>query len=462
MRYLALSAIMLGLSLPARAQIEPSMFSAMTARNVGPAGMSGRVSVVDVVESDPNVIYVGAATGGVWKSVDGGLTWKPIFDDQPTSSIGFVAVNQTNPDIVWVGTGEGNPRNSAGVGRGVFRSLDGGRSWTHLGLERSERIHRIALHPTDPDIAYVGALGPTWSDGEDRGVFKTIDGGATWERVLFVNPRTGASDLVMDPVNPNKLFAAMWEHRRWPWFFESGGPGSGLYVTYDGGEKWTRLSEDNGLPAGTLGRSGLAIARHDPRIVYALVEAEQSALLRSEDGGHHFETINDRPGVAPRPFYYADIRVDPMNENRVYSLHGRITVSEDQGKNFETVVPSALIHGDVHELWIHPEDTRFMIMGNDGGIGISYNRGATWRFVENLPLAQFYQLSVDNELPFNVYGGLQVHRLRRSPIRLHRIATGLRETVRQGHRRAQRHPSGASRRSGPAVQLERGLQRRPI
>lgn len=388
-------------------QLDTSLIHGIHARSIGPAGMSGRVAAIDVVVRDPNVIYVGSATGGLWKSVDAGLTWKPVFDDQHTSSIGAVAVFQASPDVVWVGTGEGNPRNSAGVGYGIYKSMDGGRTWAHLGLERSERIHRIRLHPTDPNVAYVAALGPTWSDGEERGVFKTTDGGRTWRRVLYVNERTGAAELVMDPTNPNKLFAAMWEHRREPWFFESGGPGSGLYVTYDGGETWRRLTADDGLPSGNLGRIGIAIARSRPEVVYALVEATRSALVRSDDGGHSWRTINDSAGVAPRPFYYADIRVDPLNENRLYSIHGRCTVSEDGGQSFETVVPSSVIHGDVHELWIHPEDNRMLLMGNDGGVGISRDRGESWRFVENLPLAQFYHINVDMETPYNVYGGMQ-------------------------------------------------------
>ncbi len=408
MKSASISMLLLGVgTASAVAQVDPSAFATMKARSIGPAGMSGRVAAVDAVASNPNVIYVGAATGGVWKSADGGLTWQPVFDDQPASSVGAVAVFQANPDVVWVGTGEGNPRNSAGVGNGVYKSLDAGRTWQHLGLERSERIHRIVLHPTNPDVAYLAVLGPTWRDGDERGVFKTTDAGRTWVNVLHVNERTGAADLIMDPSNPNKLFAAMWEHRRWPWFFESGGPGSGLHVTYDGGETWRRLTHEDGLPQGELGRIGLGISYNAPGVVYALVEATQSALLRSDDGGTSWETISDERGIVPRPFYYADLRVDPTNENRIYSLHGRITVSEDQGRNFETVVPSSKIHGDVHELWIHPENGRFLIMGNDGGIGISYDRGKTWRFVENLPLAQFYHINVDMDIPYNVYGGLQ-------------------------------------------------------
>jgi len=223
------------------AQFDSELFHGMKARSIGPAGMSGRIGDIEAVFSNPNIIYIGAATGGVWKSTNGGTTWKPIFDDQPASSIGAISVFQPNPSIVWVGTGEGNPRNSVGVGNGIYKSLDGGESWQYLGLEKTEKIHRVVLHPTDPDVAYVAALGTTWSENPERGVFKTRDAGKTWEKVLFVNEQTGCADLVMDPGNPNKLFAAMWEHRRWPWFFKSGGPGSGLYVTYDGGEQWKKI-----------------------------------------------------------------------------------------------------------------------------------------------------------------------------------------------------------------------------
>ncbi|MFC1575211.1 WD40/YVTN/BNR-like repeat-containing protein [Gemmatimonadota bacterium] len=388
-------------------QVGPQDFQAMAARNIGPAGMSGRVAAVDVNLSDPTIIFVGASTGGVWRSSDGGVQWEPVFDDQPVLGIGSVAVFQQNPDVVWVGTGEGNPRNSVGVGAGIYRSLDGGESWELMGLEESERIHRVIPHPSDPDVVYAAALGPAWSDGEERGVFRSRDGGESWERVLYLNPRTGAADLVMDPSNPNKLFAAMWEYRRVPWSFQSGGPGSGLYVTYDGGDRWRQLTPEDGLPQGELGRIGLAIAPSDPSIVYALVEAERNALLRSNDGGRSWAVVSDEEGINPRPFYYADLRVDPRNENRLYRLASSIDVSEDGGREFNTVVSSAIIHGDVHELWIDPEDPRFLIMGNDGGIGISHNRGGSWRFVENLPLAQFYHINVDMAVPFNVYGGLQ-------------------------------------------------------
>ncbi len=392
---------------PAQRQVSASDFGPMRARSIGPAGMSGRVSAVAVNLKDPTIMYVGAATGGVWRSRDGGLEWQPVFDDQPVLGIGAVAVSESNPDVVWVGTGEGNPRNSAGVGAGVYRSLDGGDTWRHMGLAESERIHRVLIHPQDPRTVYVGAMGPAWSDGDQRGVYKTTDGGETWDRVLYVDEGTGAADLVMDPSNPDKLFAAMWSFRRWPWFFRSGGPGSGLFATRDGGGAWTRLGPEHGLPEGDLGRIGVAVSRSDPDVVYALVEAERSELLRSDDGGASWRTANDRRGIAPRPFYYADIRVDPANENRIYSLHGTIQVSEDAGRSFRTVVPSRIVHGDIHELWIHPDDGRFMILGEDGGIAVTRDRGASWRFVENLPLAQFYHVNVDMAMPFNVYGGLQ-------------------------------------------------------
>jgi photosystem II stability/assembly factor-like uncharacterized protein len=404
-RTLALLSLV-ALASPLSAQ-DTSSFASMRAREIGPAGMSGRVSDVEVVLSDRNIIYVGGATGGVFKSVDGGITWNPIFDEQKALSVGAVAVFQPNPDIVWAGTGEGNPRNSAGVGRGLFKSIDGGRTWKSMGLERSERIHRILTHPTNPNIVYVGVMGPAWSDGQERGLYRTRDGGRSWDRVLWQNQRTGISEVVMDPANPDKLFAAMWEFRRDPWFLTSGGPGSGLFVTQDGGDSWRQVEADDGIPSGELGRIGLAVAPSNPNVVYALIEAGKSALVRSEDGGVTWNTISDDPGVNPRPFYYADLRIDPKNENRLYRLQSSIQVSEDQGRNWRNVVPSSIIHGDVHELWIDPDDPRRMILGEDGGIAFTYDRGNHFRFVENLPLAQFYHIAVDDALPFNIYGGLQ-------------------------------------------------------
>ncbi len=389
------------------AQVDPELLAGMKARSIGPAGMSGRIADIVAVEADPNILYVGAATGGVWKSVNGGLTWTPIFDDQPVHSIGALAIFQANPDVVWAGTGEGNTRNSVSVGNGIYRSLDAGRTWTHLGLADSERIHRIALHPTNPNVAYACAPGKLWGENPERGVFKTEDGGATWKKILYVDEKTGCGDLAMDPANPNKLIAGMWEHRRWPWFFRSGGPGSGMYVSVDGGAHWKRRTEDDGLPAGNLGRMGIAFFRGDSQIVYALVEAEKSALLRSEDGGWTWKKVNEEATIAPRPFYYADIRIDPERPNRVYSLHSQVTVSDDSGKTFRSLIGFNKLHPDHHAMWINPHDPRFIIEGNDGGVGISSDRGETWRFVANLPLAQFYHVNVDMSTPYRVMGGLQ-------------------------------------------------------
>ncbi|MEA2006152.1 MAG: hypothetical protein U9O50_07870 [Acidobacteriota bacterium] len=388
------------------AKIDPQLFSALKARSIGPANMSGRIGAIDAVVSNPNIIYVGAATGGLWKSIDGGITWTPIFDDQPVSSIGAIAINQHNPNIVWVGTGEAAPRNSVGVGGGVYLTIDGGKSWKLLGLEKTEKISKILLHPDNPDIAYVGAVGTTWGENLERGVYKTVDRGKTWKKILYVNEKTGVADMAMDPGNPNKIIVAMWQHRRWPWFFESGGPGSGLYITVDGGEEWQRLTDNDGLPKGELGRTGVAFSPGKPEIVYALVEAEKSVLLRSINGGYNWEVVNNQPGIHNRPFYYSRIWVNPVNENILYMLHTQIMVSEDAGKTFKRLATFGQSHSDYHAMWIHP-DGEMMVVGNDGGVVITYNRGKSWRFVENLPLGQFYHISFDMEIPYNVYGGLQ-------------------------------------------------------
>jgi photosystem II stability/assembly factor-like uncharacterized protein len=414
---IAVSALLAFAAAPARAaeSIDPDLLAGLSARSIGPAVMSGRLPALDVVESNPDVMYAGGAAGGVWKSVNGGLTWTPIFDDQPVASIGAITVNQANPDIVWVGTGEGNPRNSVSIGNGIYRSLDGGRTWAHLGLEKTEHIHRVVLHPTDPNVAWVAALGQVWGENADRGVFKTTDGGKTWRKVLYVDPRTGTGDLVIDPKNPNKLYAAMWDYRRWPWGFRSGGPGSGLYVSYDGGESWKRYSEDDGLPKGDLGRIGIAISRSNPNIVYALVEAEKSALIRSSDGGKSWKTVNADQRTAERPFYYADIRVDPQWPNRLYSLTARLQVSDNSGASFETLGRSREVHGDYHAMWIDPRDPDHMVTGSDGGMAISHDRGETWQFVSTLPIGQFYHVDVDMDRPYHVYGGLQDNGAWRGP-----------------------------------------------
>ena len=320
-RLLVLAALLLGgaavVTTPAAEQLDPALFQQLHARNIGPTGMSGRVGAIDAVDADPDILYVGAATGGLWKSVDGGVTWKPLTDSLPAASIGAIAIYQPSPDLVWIGTGERNLRNSAGVGTGVYRSLDAGKTWTRMGLDSTGAIDAILIDPTDPDVVYVGALGNSWKDSEERGVYKTTDGGKTWRRVLYVNERTGAGDMVMDPANPRHLIVGMWEHRRWPWFFKSGGPGSGIYTTYDGGETWKRETPAGGIPQGELGRTGLDFARGTPGVVYALVEAKQSVVLRSADGGDTWTTVNKTHNIDGRPFYYGQIRVDPSNENHV-------------------------------------------------------------------------------------------------------------------------------------------------
>ena len=426
----AVAALALGPgALRAAEAVNPDLLAGLEARSIGPATMSGRVADVDVVESNPDIIYIATATGGVWKSVNGGLTWDPIFDDQPVHSTGAVAIFQPNPDIVWVGSGEGNVRNSVSIGNGVYRSLDGGKTWSHLGLEKTERIHRVVLHPTNPDVAWVAALGQLWGENADRGVFKTTDGGKTWRKVLFVNNKTGAADLLMDPSNPNKLFAAMWEFRRWPWIFQSGGRGSGLHVSHDGGETWKRLTEDDGLPKGELGRIGLAASRSNPNIVYALVEnAGKNQILRSDDGGRSWKKAGEDTRATERPFYYADLKVDPMWPNRVYSLTARLLVSEDSGASFDTLGRSREIHSDHHDLWINPRDPEHMILANDGGLAISRDRGETWQFVGNLPLAQFYHIAVDMDRPYNVYGGLQDNGSWRGPSSLWEQGGGIRNS----------------------------------
>lgn len=392
-------------------QINPEWMKGIAPRNIGPGGMSGRVTAIDVVNNKRDIIYVGTASGGLWKSSSGGVAWTPLFEDQVTASIGAIAIQQSNPDVIWVGTGEGNPRNSLNGGYGIFRSLDAGKTWTAMGLEQTRHIHRIIIDPSNPNTVYAAAIGAPWGAHPERGVFKTTDGGKTWNKILYANPLTGAADLIMDPSNPNKLIAALWEHKRDPWFFKSGGEGSGLYITIDGGETWSKKTANEGLPKGELGRIGLAIARNKPNIIYALVESEKNALYKSTDGGDKWIKVNDKAGIGNRPFYYSDLFVDPQNENRVYTVFTYVNISEDGGKNFKELMPAYNanngVHPDHHAWWIHPEDGSYMIDGNDGGLNITRDGGASWRFVDNIPVGQFYHVSTDNEFPYNVYGGMQ-------------------------------------------------------
>ena len=392
-------------------QLSMDLAGDLKPRNLGPAGMSGRVTTIDVQLSNTDIMYVGTASGGLWQSKSAGIKWEPIFDNELTASIGAVKIDPNNPDVIWVGTGEGNPRNSLNGGYGIYKSIDGGKSWTSMGLENTRHIHRILIDPSDSNTVYVGAIGSPWGTHPERGVFKTTDGGKSWRKVLFTNEQSGIADMVMDPVNPNKIIAAMWEHKRDPWFFKSGGSGSGIYMTYDGGENWKKLDDSNGLPKGELGRIGLAIAKNKPEIMYALVESKKNALYKSEDGGENWKKINDKSDIGNRPFYYSEIYVDPQNENRVFSIFTYVNVSEDGGKNFSELMPAYGVdngvHPDHHAWWIHPEDGSFMMDGNDGGLNITRDGGKTWHFIDNLPVGQFYHISADNEYPYNVYGGMQ-------------------------------------------------------
>lgn len=409
-KYFTLLLLLIQMSLAAQ-NFSTELLKDMKPRSIGPGGMSGRVTSIDVVHDNTDIMYVGTASGGLWKSESGGVKWEPIFENEATASIGAVAIQQSNPSVIWAGTGEGNPRNSLNGGYGIYRSLDGGHSWDLMGLEKTRHIHRILIDPANPNIVYVGAIGSPWGAHKERGVFKTVDGGKTWSKILFSNNNTGVGDMVMDPTNPNKLIVALWEHKREPWFFNSGGEGSGIFITHDAGKTWKKRTEKDGLPEGELGRIGLAIAKNKPTIVYALIEAKKNALYKSIDGGFSFIKVNDKDDIGNRPFYYSDIFVDPQNENRIYSVFTYVNVSEDGGKNFKQLMPAYGVdngvHPDHHAWWIHPSNGNFMIDGNDGGMNITRDGGKTWRFIGNLPVAQFYHIAVDNELPYNVYGGMQ-------------------------------------------------------
>jgi hypothetical protein len=387
-------------------EVDLSLFNNMNMRAVGPTGTSGRVTAIDALVHNPDVIYAGTASGGLWRTENAGVTWEPLFDKEDCINIGAVAVDQNNPSVIWVGTGEGNPRNSQSSGAGIYKSIDKGKTWKCMGLKDSKTIHRIIIHPNNAQIIYVAALGSAWGPNSERGVFKSVNGGESWEKMLFVNDGVGCADLVMDPENPEKLIAAMWEYGRKPYTFNSGGEGSGVFVTFDGGKTWQERSDKNGLPKEPLGRIGLAIARSNPEIIYALVESKKTGLYKSTDGGWNWQLVST-DNIGNRPFYYAEIYVDPKNPNRIYNLYSVVSLSEDGGKNFRTIVPYYGVHPDHHAMWIHPNNPEFIIEGNDGGLNISHDAGETWEFVNNLPLSQFYHIDYDLETPYNIYGGMQ-------------------------------------------------------
>ena len=393
------------------AQFPEGLLEGLTFRSIGPATMGGRIDDLAVLEARPTVLYVGAATGGVWKTLNNGTTWDPVFDHEEVASIGAVATPRDDPELVWVGTGENNNRQSSSWGAGVYKSTDGGESWRNMGLVESRHIGRIVIDPRDQEVVYVAATGHLWGPNPERGVFKTTDGGDTWTRVLFVDEDTGATDLVMDPSDPSVLYAAMYQRRRSSWGFNGGGPGSGLYKSVDAGESWTKLEE--GIPAGPLGRIAVDVQRSDPNIVYALIQAEEeSGLYRSDDAGAHWTKTSD---TNPRPSYFSKVRVDPQDPERVYVLGVRLMISDDGGDSFQQVrVPATRPGGgrprddlDVHALWIDPSNPTHLVIGTDVGVAVSYDRGVAWDYVNNLPIGQFYHVGYDMDTPYRVYGGLQ-------------------------------------------------------
>jgi photosystem II stability/assembly factor-like uncharacterized protein len=391
----------------AQVKIDSNTFGGLRARSIGPAVMSGRISAIDAVAEDPLTVYVGAASGGVWKSKDGGITWDPVFDKH-TQSIGAIAIDPGNPEVVWVGTGETWSRNSVSVGTGLYKSTNGGDSWKLIGLEDSERIARIVIDSENTDTVYVCAMGHLWDANEERGLYKTTDAGESWENVLYVDEDTGCSDVAIDPQDPNTLYAGMWQFRRYPDFFDSGGAGSGLFKTTDGGATWAEVT--NGLPAGEKGRIAVAVAPSRPRRVYAVVEAENTALYRSDDLGASWVEVNNSFNVGARPFYFAYIVVDPVDPDRIYKPGLYLAVSTDAGKAFTSIFSGGFsmgVHSDHHALWINPTNPYELVLGTDGGVYMSYDRGSHFRLVKALPVSQFYEVSYDFDYPYNVFGGLQ-------------------------------------------------------
>ena len=378
-------------------------FSRLEYRSIGPAIMGGRVSDVEGVPGDANVVYVASASGGLWKTTNGGVTWKPIFERQGTLSLGDIALAPSNPDVVWVGTGESNVRNSVSFGDGVYKSTDGGKTWQHMGLKDTERISAIAIHPQNPDIVYIGALGHAFGPNEERGVFMTTDGGKTWTRTLYIDNQHGVADLEIDPTNPNILYAGMWSFERKPWTHRSGSEKGGVYKSIDGGRTWNKLT--NGLPK-LMGRIGIRVAPSNPNVVYAIVEAKDGTLYRSDDRGETFKLMSKNTDIVSRGFYYTRVRVDPTNENHIFAVASTLFTSVDGGRTFRSI--TGRTHIDYHALWLDPKNPKRMWHGQDGGVAVTMDGGESWEAVYNIPLGQFYQIHADNRLPFyNVMGGLQ-------------------------------------------------------
>lgn len=388
---------------PAADSVPPGgPFDRLHFRSIGPATMSGRIDDIAVLERDPRVFYIAAATGGLWKTTNGGVSLTPVFDSSAMASIGAVAIPADDPNLVWVGTGENNNRQSSSWGDGVYKSADGGRSWKFMGLRESKQIARIVIDPVDRDVVYVAALGDLWKGGGDRGVYKTVDGGLNWTKVLDAGPDAGGTELVMDPGNNKVLYAATYQRRRSSWGMNGGGANSGIWKTTDAGRTWTRLAK--GLPEGPMGRIGLAIWRKNPSVVYARVEhAKLGGVYRSDDAG---TTWNKQGGTNPRPMYFGLVRVDPDNDLRVYLPATPLMLSDDGGKTFRSN-GAPTIHVDFHAMWINPRNGDHMMIGGDGGVGITYDKGLHWMWLSHLPVGQFYHVGYDMQEPFNVCGGLQ-------------------------------------------------------
>ncbi|HUF28912.1 MAG TPA: hypothetical protein VMM18_18165 [Gemmatimonadaceae bacterium] len=413
----AASAVQAAATSPEQAQ---ALFKDLRWRNIGPANMAGRISHIDAVESNPAIVYMGAASGGVWKSVNAGTTWEPVFTGHGSANIGAIAIFQPNPDIVWVATGEACVRNSVAWGDGIYKSTDGGKTFTNMGLRDSHHIDEVVTHPSNPDIVWVASQGHLWDTGGERGIYKTTDGGRTWRQMARGLPNrgnVGASDLVIDPRDPNVLYVGLWERIRRPYNFESGGANGGIFKSTDGGESWSKLT--TGLPGGPTGKIGLAIARSDSRVLNAIVEhgfqpgrndssyADMtrlgSGIYRSEDGGATWTYVNR---FNNRPFYYSHLWIDPNEPRRLYVLATSAYVSEDGGRTFDRTLPSG-IAGDYHAMWIDPANSDRFYIGNDKGGYVSYDRGFNYVMFDNMDIGQFYAISVDNRDPYWVYGGLQ-------------------------------------------------------
>jgi photosystem II stability/assembly factor-like uncharacterized protein len=382
---------------------DKSFFKALQWRSIGPY-RGGRVTAVAGVAAQPFVYYLGATGGGLWKSVDGGVNWLPVSDGFfGTGSVGGIGICDADPNVIYVGMGESPPRGNVSHGDGVYKSTDAGKTWKRVGLEDTRQIARVRVHPRNPDLVYVAAIGHIFGPNEQRGIFRSKDGGKTWEKILYRNDRTGAIDLVLDPTNPNILYAGFWEVRRTPYGFESGGAGSGLFKSTDGGDTWTELTRNEGLPKGIIGKVGITVSPANPDRIWAIVEAEDGGVFRSDDGGKRWSKVNDERKLRQRAWYYSRIYADPQNAESVYVLNTGFFRSNDGGKTFNAI---SVPHGDNHDLWIAPNDPARMIESNDGGANVSVNGGKTWTD-EDQPTAQFYRVMLDNDFPYHIYGAQQ-------------------------------------------------------